>query len=115
MEYTSDYGAIEKLEDLSIILNQDDEQTNKDIIDYYIALRLKPLINKSGIKSKRINKIAKLIADNYHNNAISIDLIINSVYNYYNATKNCPTDKLLSDDIETLLEDYSGVDELWTL
>lgn len=102
--------ALELLEEYKIENNIDKEDDNfaeEDIVYLYLAIRLKPLIGTAGISENRINNIATFLAEHYFDKEISLDLMINAIYNYINATKNCPSDKLLTDDIEALLEDYT--------
>ena len=101
--------ALEILEEYKIIQGfdkEDDDTVEEDIVYLYLAIRLKPLLNVAGINKNRLNKIAELFADNYFDKELSLDLMINALYNYINATKTAPSNRLLSDDIETLLEDY---------
>lgn len=98
--------AMETLEDLAIVLNVDNEVAEEYVIKCYLALRLKPLIGVAGINVNRANNIADFFAHHYEYDEYSLDLLINALYNYINATKHCPSDKLLTDDIETLLDEY---------
>ena len=102
-------NALENLDYFKIINNideTDDSLVEEEIIYLYLAMRLKPLVGFAGINANRVNNIANFFADNYQEQGISLDLMVNALYNYINATKTCPSDRLLSDDIVTLLEDY---------
>lgn len=98
--------ALDEYEDFLVLNCLDEEEAEERIMYVYAAVRLKPLIGKAGINENRVNNICNLIIDQYFDYEISLDLIINAIYNYVNATKHCPSDKLLSDDIESFLEEY---------
>lgn len=98
--------ASELLEDFSMLSGQDDDETEESIIMMYIAVRLKPLVIKKKITYTDLNNMATTIADHYFDKSLSLDLIINSIYNYINSHNTQPPDELLSDNIEILLENY---------
>lgn len=102
--------ATEELDNYKIMYDADEEIVEESIIYCYLAVRLLPLKGTAGITENRINNIAEFLANHYNNDGLSLDLMINSIYNYINFNKNCPSDKLLTDDIESLLEDYSEDD-----
>lgn len=77
------------------------------IVKAYAGWRLKPLIGHLDISEKRYNNIVELIIEKYLEEDYSLDLIINAVYNYINSNKHSPSDRLLTDDIEALLQDYA--------
>ena len=99
--------ALDILDDLNIMLSLDDDKTQEYIIKCYIGTRLLPLEGVAGISKNRINNIADFIYSLYTDKEYSIDIIVNAIFNYINATKCCPSDKLLTDDIEILLDDYA--------
>lgn len=99
--------ALEIINDLAIVMNLNEDDTQEYIIKGYLALRLLPLKGIVGISENRINNIADFLYELHINHEYSLDIMINAIYNYINATKCCPSDKLLTDDIETLLEDYA--------
>ena len=77
------------------------------IIKLYTAYRLFPIANKYDISENRYDNICELIITQYLENDISLDFLINAVYNYININKHSPSDKLLSEDVSALLEDYA--------
>ena len=85
----------------------DEDEAEEYIIHLYLAVRLRPLLNKAGINANRLNNICSMLVDQYLDYEISLDIMINAIYNYINATKTCPSDKLLSDDIEAFLKEYA--------
>lgn len=85
------------------------DEVEETIIYLYLAMRLNPLNGKLDINENRINNIANILADNYFDKEISLDLMINAIYNYINTTSHSPSDQLLSDDIESFLTKYSEV------
>lgn len=94
------------LEDLAIALNIDSDDVEAHVIDYYLALRLQPLITSAGIPARKINKLIDDFAAMYFIDNYSLDILINAVYNYINTTNELPPDNLLNDNIETFLETY---------
>ena len=108
--------ATEVMEDFKITqgldATEDDDIVSEEIIKLYLVLRLRPLVGIAGINENRLNNICDFLTDNYFDYNISIDLMCNAVYNYINATKNCPSDYLLRDDIEALIEEYGINEEL---
>lgn len=102
--------ATEELNNYKIMYSTDEEIVEESVIYCYLAIRLLPLKGTAGITENKINNIATFLANHYYNNELSLDLMINSIYNYINFNKSCPSDKLLTDDIESLLEDYSEDD-----
>lgn len=99
--------ALDILNDLSLMLSYDEEKTQECIVKGYIAIRLSPLEGVVGISENRINNMADFLYTLYSKHEYSIDIVINAIYNYINFTKCCPSDKLLTDDIEILLDDYA--------
>ncbi len=99
--------ATNVLENLSIVLNIDEDLIEEYVIKAYLAIRMKPLIGTAGITENRINNIADFLADHYFDHQYSLDVLVNAIYNYINANKHCPSDKLLTDDIEILLDQYA--------
>ena len=98
--------ALDVLEDLAVVSAQDDDEIEETVIFLYLGIRLKPLLGKYNINEDKVNEIATQLADNYFDKSLSLDLMINSIYNYINNHKQCPSDELLSDNIEILLSNY---------
>ena len=102
--------ATEVMDDFKIAqglgAEDDDDIVAEEIVKLYLVMRLRPLVGIAGINENRLNNICDFFTDNYFDQDISIDLMCNSLYNYINATKNCPSDALLSSNIEDLLEEY---------
>lgn len=98
--------ALDMLEDLAADSAQDDDEIEETVVFLYLGIRLKPLLGKYNINKDKINEIATQLADNYFDESLSLDLMINSIYNYINKHKQCPSDILLSDNIEILLSNY---------
>ena len=102
--------ATEALEAFQITYNIDKtdiESTTEEITVLYVAMRLEPIIGVYDINENRYNNICNNVVNANMQHNISLDLIINSVYNYINEEKHGPSDKLLTTDIEKFLEDYS--------
>lgn len=99
--------ALESLDDLTIMTCMEEDLVEEYVIKCYLAIRMKPLVGIAGANVNRVNNMAEFLFQNYKQNEYSIDLMVNAVYNYINEHKHCPTDKLLSDDIEILLDEYA--------
>ena len=76
--------ALDVLEDLAVVSAQDDDEIEETVIFLYLGIRLKPLLGKYNIDEDKINEIATQLADNYFDKSLSLDLMINSIYNYFN-------------------------------
>lgn len=98
-------NALNELQDFQIINSLDDEETEEMVAYLYLAIRLKPLLKNKTFKEQDIDTICAALAKHYLNNNVSLDLMINAVYNYINTTKKCPSVIQLNDDIEVFLED----------
>lgn len=97
--------ALDLLQDFAALTNQEIAETEEDIIYLYLAFRLNPLVGKYDCSENRINNICEIFAQHYLEQDISLDLMINSLYNYINTNKHGPADALL-EDIFALLEDW---------
>ena len=103
--------ALNELSDFKIAYDINDDDTAEETIIYlYLAIRLKPLLGVAKIDGPKINNIADILADHYFDREISLDLLINVVYNYINTHKKCPSERILSDDIEALLKEYAEIE-----
>ena len=98
--------ALTNLEEYIDLLGIDETEAEEEIVYLYLAIQLKPLVGVAGINENRLNNIADFLAENYFEEDISLDLQINALYNYINTTKTCPSNFLLTDGIEILLEKY---------
>ena len=87
-------------------MNIDTDIAQEYILKGYIAMRLQPLEGVAGISKNRINNVTDFLYTHHIDNEYTIDTMVNAIFNYINATGCCPSDKLLTDDIETLLDDY---------
>lgn len=96
---------LEELEELGIVLCQDKDETEELVLHCYIALRLKPL--KDTKFKDKIEDLANCILENYYTFEISIDYMINAIYNYINTENKCPSSKMLTDNINDFLETYN--------
>lgn len=102
-------NALDELDNLAIMLSLDEDTDLEEyIVTYYTAMRLKPLMELDNINENYINNIADHLIDNYFIYGYSLDLMINAIYNYANKNKRCPSNKLLTDDIEILLKEYAN-------
>ena len=100
--------ALTLLDDFQIAESYDDDEVVETVTYLYLAIRLKPLLTKDYAKIYQINMISKTLADNYLEHNLSLDLMINAVYNYINETKKCPSlYQINEDNIEDFLEKYS--------
>ena len=98
---------LDDLEDLAIMLNLDnDDDLANEIVKYYVIYRTKDLLNNKKVTEDEYKEIVEGVMTNFFLYDISIDLMINSVYNYIEKNKKCPTTALLNDDITVLLENY---------
>lgn len=88
-------------------LFDNNDELEENIIYLYMAIRLKPLLNHKSITTKVIDDIANYLADAYFDYEYSLDLMINAVYNFINQNKTYPSPNLLSDNIETFLQEYA--------
>ena len=99
-------NALNLLEDLPIILNIDEENVQEYIVKAYLALRLKPLSGIKGATDQKLNALANIFYNLYLKKNYTLDTLINTVYNYINATDKCPPNHFFTNDIETFLETY---------
>lgn len=97
----------EYLSYVDVYYDNDEDEADEYIINLYLATRLKSLMSKAGISQAQLNNICSILADNYFDYEISLDIMINAIYNYINATKQCPSDEILSDGIEAFLKEYA--------
>lgn len=95
------------LQDIAIAMNLDEDTTQEYIIKGYITIRLLPLEGVVGISKDKINRITDFLYTHFIDNEYTIDKMVNAIYNYINIVKYCPSDTLLTDNIEILLEDYA--------
>lgn len=101
--------ATEEIINLSICLNTDDEtEITEYIITLYAGIRLKPLIGILGITETQINHLTNLVTDLYFDYDLTIDIVVNAIYNYINKNKKCPPEQLLIDGIEIFLKEYAN-------
>lgn len=100
-------NALDVVNEFAIMLNIDEDEAEGYIIKGYIGIRLTPLKSVPGISKDKINDIADFLYVLYTDYEYSLDTMINAVYNYINTTGTYPSDKLLTDDIETLLDNYA--------
>ncbi len=84
-----------------------DELIEEEIVYLYLGMRLEPLVKNEIIEENRVNELANIIADKYFDYAISLDTLINAVYNYINKNNLCPPDQFIDDNIETFLKEYA--------
>lgn len=101
--------ALDELTELQCVTMQDDDEIEETVVFLYLAIRLKPLLGKYKINENKINNIASFLADYYFDKSISLDIMINSIYNYINQHKKYPPDKVMSDNIEILLNKYAEI------
>lgn len=99
-------NALDELETLSVMLNEDEDSVEEYAIYYYLAVRLKPLIGHYGITEADVNEICSCLADNYFDYDYSLDYMIAAVYNYCKAIKQRPKEDLLTTGIAGLLENF---------
>jgi hypothetical protein len=93
-------------DDLAIALNIDNDEVEKYIIKAYTVSRLKPLLGTHGATEQKLNALTNIFYGLYTIKDYTLDILINSVYNYINATNRCPPNNLFTDNIETFLEEY---------
>jgi hypothetical protein len=96
------------LNELAIVLNIDPDDVEPYIIIGYLALRLNPLLNVQGITKEQINELIDAFSTMYFTEDYTLDILINAVYNYINATGKCPPNELFDDNIETFLKEYGN-------
>lgn len=99
--------ALTNLEEYIDLLGIDETEAEGEIVYLYLAIQLKPLVGIAGINENRLNNIIEFLAENYFEEDLSLDLQINALYNYVNTIKTCPSNFLLTDGIEILLERYA--------
>lgn len=87
--------------------DSDEDIAEEEIVNLYCATRLRHLLEIAGITKNRLNNIIEILVDHYFDHDISLDYMINAIYNYVNATKQCPSDKLLTTEIDTFINDYN--------
>lgn len=100
--------AMDEYDDLLEMMCLDPNEAEEYIIKYYLVIRLNPLLNTAGINRNKLNNIIDFFTDNYLDYNYSLDIMVNALYNYINKKKTCPSNKSLSDDIETFLKDYAN-------
>lgn len=99
-------NTFDELQDFQIINSYDEDETQEMVVHLYLAVRLKPLLDKKKLEEQDIDTISNALANNYLEHDLSLDLMINAVYNYINSTKMCPSVyQLDSSNIEKFLED----------
>jgi hypothetical protein len=107
--------ALDNLDEFKLLqgLTPEDDDTyiEEEIILLYIAIRLKPILTKFKLTRDKFDELCEQVIQNYNNENISIDYIINAVYNYINWNNKMPSGKLLTEDIQAFLEDYAEYDE----
>ena len=98
-------NALDELQDFQIMNSYDEDETQEMVVYLYLAVRLKPLLDKK-LEEQDVDTISNALANNYLEHNLSLDLMINAVYNYINSTKMCPSvHQLNSSNIEKFLED----------
>lgn len=100
-------NTLEELELLALMLSKDADDIDELVIYYYLGVRLKPLIGIKNITDKKVNQISNIFAKHYFTKNISIDILVNALYNYVNIQGTCPGPKFLDDDIEIFLKAYA--------
>lgn len=91
--------------------NVDDELLLAEFIaKAYLGMRLNPLLEKRKMDKKTFNSTCELFTEYFLEENISLDILINCLYNYINTNHKCPSEKYLS-DIQAFLEDYSENDD----
>lgn len=88
-------------------LDDSDEIAEEQIVMLYLAIRLKPLLGKHYITEEDINDYAEELSNQYFTNRISLDLMINAIYNYINCNRVSPDLCDLQQDIIEFLETYN--------
>lgn len=90
----------------------EDEEDNDELLlkmfaaKVYVGVRLKPLLDKDKLNAEQFDSICDLFTECFLEQNISLDILINCLYNFINRYHKCPSDKRLS-DIQAFLEDYS--------
>lgn len=102
----SDTFATFCLEDNDMFILEDEELLKKFIIKAYVGIRLQPILQDRKIDKKNYNYICDLFTEHFLSDNISLDILINCVYNYININNKCPSQKTFS-DIQAFLEDYN--------
>ena len=91
--------------------NVDDELLLAEFIaKAYLGMRLNPLLEKRKMDKKTFNSTCELFTEYFLEENISLDILINCLYNYINTNHKCPSEQYLS-DIQAFLEDYSENDD----
>lgn len=99
-------NALDELQDFQIMNSYEEDETQEMVVYLYLAVRLKPLLDKENLEEQDVDTISNVLANNYLEHNLSLDLMINAVYNYINSTKMCPSVyQLNSSNIEKFLED----------
>lgn len=96
--------ALQELEELAIIMNEDVEDVEETVVYCYLAIRLKPLIGHYDTTEEDINRMCEALANNYFNYDFSLDAMVTAVYNYYKTAKKQPSIEMLITNIDTLFE-----------
>lgn len=98
-------NALDELQDFQIMNSYEEDETQEMVVYLYLAVRLKPLLDKN-LEEQDVDTISNVLANNYLEHNLSLDLMINAVYNYINSTKMCPSVYQLNpSNIEKFLED----------
>ena len=98
--------------DTFYFINATDDEENDELLlkmfaaKVYVGVRLKPLLDKNKVDAEQFDNICDLFTECFIEQNISLDILINCLYNYINRYHKCPSDKRLS-DIQAFLEDYS--------
>lgn len=81
------------------------------LVKLYTGIRLQKLVNAGKISVKQYNNLCDTFCQEYETNDISLDIMINALYNYINEYDSCPKDAVIK-DIRAFLEDFSNLDFL---
>ena len=97
-EYTS---IFDDFDEYVYIFDKDPEI---NILRMYVALRLNIL--REQYHDNELTEVGQEFVEQYLNNDISLDLMLNALYNYINHNNRLPTLKMVQ-DITAFLEDYA--------
>lgn len=97
--------AFDNFEEYALINGMDDDEAEEGIVYLYLATRLKPLLAINSVTKPVLNNICEIFADHYFDKEVSLDLMINALYNYINDKGSIPLLYLLESNIEKFLQD----------
>lgn len=97
--------VFEAFDEYALINGMDEDEAEEGIIFLYLATRLKPLLSYGSITKPTLNNVCEIFADHYFDYGVSLDLMINALYNYVNDKGSLPLLYTLENNINNFLAD----------